>query len=66
MQDTCELKVVSVHTGHKWLPFKLLEVECDLLQVNQRHLSVLQHGLLIGLQERKITYKCECRGGENI
>lgn len=56
MQDMCELKVVSVHTGHKWLPFKLLEVECDLLQVNQRHLSVLQHGLLIGLQERKITY----------
>lgn len=49
MQTIC----VSAHTGHKWLPFKLLEVERDLFQVNKGHLSVLQHGLLISLRRER-------------
>lgn len=37
-------------TGHQRLPVELPEVESDLFQVDQGHLSVLQHGLLIGLR----------------
>lgn len=36
-------------TGHQRLPVELPEVESDFFQVDQGHLSVLQHGLLIGL-----------------
>ena len=51
MQMKEKLKVF-VRTGHQRLPFKLLEVEGDLLQVNEGHLGVLQHRLLIRLEER--------------
>lgn len=54
MQMKDKLKVF-VRTGHQRLPFKLLEVEGDLLQVNEGHLGVLQHCLLISLKERYHT-----------